>query len=317
MTFLIPFFFANPIFAQALPPTEAKAQEEVTFRTSVLQVRVDVQVVENNRPLAGLTQSDFVITDGGAPQPLTYFGHDQEPVTVLLLLDVSGSMKRYLEQMGKTARQALGQLTARDRAAVMVFSKGTQVFHAFSNRFPEAAREIEVAVLDAKMPAGTAIYASLLEAAAEFQKSPGDGRRAVLLLTDGASLNYLATEDAVVEALSAHNVVMNAIVVGKARMARAMAGSNPDFTPTDLGAVANRTGGEMLRSERADEAFTEMIRRLRTRYTLAFSPPASALPGAFRPLRVELSAAARRRYPRAQIRTRAGYRLPAEPVDEK
>jgi len=279
----------------------------VTFRTSVVQVRVDLQVVENNRPLTGLTKSDFVLYDEGAPQPLTYFGRDEEPVTVLLLLDVSGSMKSSLLQMGKTARQALGQLNARDRAGIMVFSKGTAVLHAFSNRFPEAAREIEVAVQDAKLPAGTAIHAALADAAAEFQKDSAPGRRAVLMLTDGSGLNYLINEDHTVKALSAANVVVNAMVAGKVRNARTFAGANPDFSPSDVFSIAQRTGGEAVRAERADEAFPEMIRRLRTRYSLAFALPDNAKPGQYRALRVELSPTAKRRYPRAQIRARAGY----------
>ena len=281
------------------------------FRSSVTQVRVDAQVVSNGRPVAGLSKDDFVIYDEGAPQPLVYFGHEDEPVTVLLLLDVSGSMRRYLEQMGKTARQALGLLKAQDRAGVMVFSKGTQVFHAFSNRFPEAAREIEVAVLDAKMPAGTAIHAALLDAAAEFQQDAAGhlGRRAVLMLTDGSGLNHLVTEDQAVQALSKANVVVNAIVVGNTRGARFLPGSNPDFSPSDVFSVAERTGGEAVRAERAGQAFADMLGRLRSRYSLAFALPAEAKPGTFRRLRVELSSAAKQRYPKAQLRARGGYEV--------
>ena len=289
------------------------------FRSTVTQVRVDAQVVINGRPLAGLTKDDFVIYDEGAPQPLVYFGHEDEPISVLLLLDVSGSMKRYLEQMGRTARQALGQLKAQDRACVMVFSKGTQVFHAFSNRFPEAAREIEVAVLDARMPAGTAIHAALLDAAAEFQKDASGpvGRRAVLILTDGSGLNHLVTEDQAVRALSKANAVVNAIVVGKQRGARFLPGSNPDFSPSDVFSVAGRTGGEAVKAERADQAFPEMLGRLRSRYSLAFALPAEAKPGTFRRVRVELSAAAKRRYPKAQLRARGGYEVALDPEIKK
>ena len=311
MTFLIPFFFATSIFAQPA--------DEVVFRSTVTQVRVDAQVVSNGRPVTGLTKDDFVIYDEGAPQPLVYFGHEEEPITVLLLLDVSGSMKRYLEQMGKTARQALGQLKGQDRAGVMVFSKGTQLFHAFSNRFPEAAREIEVAVLDAKMPAGTAIHAALLDAAAEFQTDTSGrlGRRAVLMLTDGSGLNHLVTEDQAVQALSKANAVLNAIVVGKTRGARFLPGSNPDFSPSDVFSVAERTGGEAVKAERADQAFPEMLGRLRSRYSLAFALPAEAKPGTFRRVRVELSVAAKRRYPKAQLRARGGYEVALDPEIKK
>ena len=67
--------------------------------------------------------------------------------------------------------------------------------------------------------------------------------------------------------------------------------------------------GETVKAERADQAFAEMIGRLRSRYSLAFALPERAQPGQFRRLRVELAGAARRRYPKAQIRARGGYEV--------
>jgi hypothetical protein len=52
------------------------------------------------------------------------------------------------------------------------------------------------------------------------------------------------------------------------------------------------------------------MERLRLRYTLAFAPPAGLAPGAYRRLTVELAPAARTRYPKAEIRARAGYFAP-------
>ena len=166
-------------------------------------------------------------------------------------------------------------------------------------------------MLDAKMPAGTAIHAALLDAAAEFQKDASVrlGRRAVLMLTDGSGLNHLVTEDQAVQALSKANVVVNAIVVGKTRGARLLPGSNPDFSPSDVFSIAERTGGEAVRAERAGQAFADKLGRLRSRYSLAFALPAEAKPGTFRRLRVELSAAAKQRYPKAQLRARGGYEV--------
>ena len=64
-----------------------------------------------------------------------------------------------------------------------------------------------------------------------------------------------------------------------------------------------------MKAERADQAFPEMLSRLRSRYSLAIALPAEAKPGTFRRLRVELSAAAKQRYPKAQLRARGGYEV--------
>ena len=53
-----------------------------------------------------------------------------------------------------------------------------------------------------------------------------------------------------------------------------------------------------------------MMRAIRERYALSYRLPEAAQPGTFRRLRVELSASARRRYPKAQLRARAGYYVP-------
>ena len=65
-----------------------------TFRTGVADVRVDAQVVDGKNVVTGLTQDDFIVTDEGQPQKIVYFGRDSEPLSLVLLLDISGSMQR-------------------------------------------------------------------------------------------------------------------------------------------------------------------------------------------------------------------------------
>jgi hypothetical protein len=74
--------------------------------------------------------------------------------------------------------------------------------------------------------------------------------------------------------------------------------------------LAEESGGEAVAVERADAAFPEMMRAIRQRYSLAYRLPDAAKAGTFRKLRVELSAAARKRYPKVLVRARAGYYVP-------
>lgn len=304
---------AVPLLAAAnMQAPQQPAAPKATFRADVSEVRVDVQVLDGKKIISGLGPVDFQISDEGQPQTLLRFGEESEPVALVILIDVSGSMKKYARQLASAAQAALTHLQPQDRVSVMVFSRGTELLSEFSNQLEEVAREIEVGVEQHRLPSGTAIYNSVLEAsrllATDKEKNLAS-RRAVLILTDNASLNYQITESQVLRELWGVDAVLNALVTDNAerpKLTRPGAFRNPDFTPTDIFKLADQTGGEAYRVERADRAFPQIMERLRSRYTVIYRPPPGP-PGVFRSIKVELSPAARRRYPGARIRTRAGY----------
>ena len=291
----------------------ASAQETAVFRTRVTEVRIDAQVVDGNKVIPGLTANDFQIFDEGAPQQLTRFGRETEPLALVLLIDVSGSMKKYAREMAKTAQTAVAQLLPQDRVSVMLFARGTETVSDFSGKLNEVHREIEVGIDQHTLPSGTAIYQSILEAAeaiGEYVAKHPDARRAILILTDNESLNYQIGEEQVLTGLSSVSAVLNAIVpkgVSRPKLKVPNGYRNPDFTPTDIFRIAEQSGGEAYRVERLERALPEIFERLRTRYLLIYRAPA-AEPGTLRKVRVELTAEARKKYPKAIVRARSGYR---------
>ena len=93
-----------------------------TFSTGVSDVRVDVQVTEGDKLIKDLTKDDFALTDEGQPQSIVSFAHGDEPVTLILLLDVSGSMQKYIDQISAEAREALDHLRPGDRVALIIIN---------------------------------------------------------------------------------------------------------------------------------------------------------------------------------------------------
>ena len=123
-------------------------------------------------------------------------------------------------------------------------------------------------------------------------------------------LSHQAPDETVLQALAEVNAVLNAIVPSNAKPPapiKDMTGRNPDFAPHDVFKLARLSGGEVLRADKAGERFEELMERLRVRYSLVFTPPPDAPPGSYRRLAVELSPAARAKYPKAEVRARAGY----------
>lgn len=277
-------------------------------------VRVDAQVIQDGALITDLTAQDFIIREDDRPQPIVYFGREKEPLSLLLLLDVSGSMRKYVEQVASVARQSLRYLRPKDRVALMVFARDSHVRTEFTDDMAAVAAEIRQAAGDESVGTATNINDALLAAANYMEEKSGEtGRKAVLILSDNMGLNYRSPDEPVIDALHSSSSVLNAIVVGKGQRPSPLSKTrtlNPDFTPPDVFTISEQTGGEAVKADRAGEAFDRMIERIRTRYSIHYKMPDAGASG-FRRITVELTPSAKLRYPRAEVRARKGYRVGA------
>jgi len=285
--------------------------QTATFRGGITLVKVDAAVTDHGgRPIPGLTAADFEVFDENRRQPIVAFEHEADPLDLLLLLDISGSMQRSLVEMASTARAALRPLGARDRVAVMLFARSSDVQQPFSSDFSTVDEQIRRGLNRQDLGTGTAINAAILAAASYMRREGSTGRRAVLIVTDNLSLNYRIPDEEVVRALYSADATLNAILIGKQRRPappRPGVVVNTDFTPSDVFKIAEETGGEAMESRQASESFPLMIERIRLEYRLQYQAPPEARDGQFRHIRVELSPKARSRHGSATIRARAGY----------
>jgi VWFA-related protein len=291
-------------------PGAAQDASTPVFRAGISLVKVDAQVVDRRgRVVDNLTAADFRVYDEGEPRAISYFGRESEPLDLVLLLDVSGSMHRALREMAGTAQAALGALTEGDRVALMLFARNAAIREPFTDDFAALQSGIGSAVTDRGLGSGTAINAAIIESAGYLAREGRKARRAILVVTDNRSLNYKVTDEEVLRALSGADAVLNAILIGKQRRPDPPPQGgyvNPDFTPSDVLKLAGESGGETLEARRPGESFRQMIERIRARYGLHYEAPPAA-PGAFRRIRVELRPETLKRYPGATVRARAGY----------
>jgi VWFA-related protein len=292
----------------------AQTQEAATFRTGAALVRVDVQVMSGGRPVGGLDAGDFVLREEGAERRPDFFGRESEPLEVMVVLDVSGSMGDMLRQMAEAGRQALAKLAAGDRVGVAFFARRLSIAEELTEDKALIERVLREAPLPKDLGAGTSINDSLLALTDWWRlQPPFSGRRAIVILTDNGGVHYKAPDGMVVAALSELNIVLNAILPEDAKppgpVGKPGEDVNRDFTPANVFHLAEQTGGEVMKTRKAGARFEEMLEHVRTRYTLAITP-VKAPAGIFRRTEVTLSESTRRRYPKAVVRARAGYRTP-------
>jgi VWFA-related protein len=161
------------------------SQEPPAFRSEVSLVHVDAEVTDGIRTLTGFRKEDFLVRDNGQPQTVLYFSHDEEPLDVILLFDISGSMRPKIEMVATGAHTALAELRAGDRIAVMVFDHRSRMVAPFTDDLGAVERTIKERVLGEKFRGGTRILAAVDHAAEYFLEQPRtQRRRAVLILTD-------------------------------------------------------------------------------------------------------------------------------------
>ena len=298
------------------PGDEQSPAQGSVFRSSTALVRIDTQVLKGGRAVEGLKAEDFVVLDDDKPVPLAAFGRDSEPLQVALLFDVSGSMTKILVEMAAVASRAMAALNPDDQVAVLVFGRKIVPLLEFSSDFHAAARMVQEAPLEREVGAGTNLNGCVLDTLrwmAEQAEFPG--RRVLIVLTDNHGMHYQTPDEKVLRALAGMDVTLNAIVASGAKPPKAMvlsANANPDFTPPNVFKLAEETGGEVFRADKAGARFVEMMERVRLRYDLAIRPQAG-VEGVFRHLEVRLSDEARERLGKVEINARTGYYTPARP----
>lgn len=279
-------------------------QAPATFHSEVALVEVDVEVLHDQRVVGGLTKDDFRVSDGGEPREILYFGREEEPLDVILLLDASPSMRPVLREVSLAAQEALGELRAGDRVAVMMFDAGVVVDFTedFASVGPRIRRELG-------QMSSSRIQTAVDDAARYFLRQPRTGRRrAVLAITDnrGSTKNGSALGD-----LWEADAVLSGLVI-----------SNPAsvitfsiFQPQSLflggiGDLVEKTGGDLLKAgDDAGGGLREAIGRLRSRYSLHYVMPGGK-PGEKRKVKVELTGPVAERYRGAEVRARSGYVVP-------
>jgi len=284
-----------------------QAQGGPTFQTSVSLVHVDAEVrMSNGRILTGLAKNDFRIFDDNQEQTVVAFSAEQQPLDVILLFDISGSMRPHVKQVAAAARQGLCELREGDRVAVMVFNTDTRLIDSFTDNLAAVERSVQ-SVLSLKFRGGTAIQDAAATAVRLFQRGEvRRDRRAVLVITDNNG-RPSHRQTAITEKYWESDALLCGLISGHHKCLADLL-PHASYLYGGVDDIVEKTGGDLIQSNDLAVQFPEMMHRLRSRYSLYYRLPEGA-PNSLRTVRVELTPDARQRYPEARVVARSGYRL--------
>ena len=328
---------SSPLAGQQTGSPSSSAEIPVIQASSTF-VLVDA-LVENKRTGAlagGLEAGDFQLTENGAPQNLAYFSHDQLPLSIVFLFDLTDTVRPVLKQLAQAASLILGHLKPQDEVSVMVFSSHTEVIQGFTTRRVSTEAAIDQAA-EATTKDGTFIHEDMYEAIDQAMTSAApQGRRVLVWLTDGTSNlensttrktigkeapEHLHSKEEATDKLLHSGVVVAGLIERSAATDALVAAM--DVTPAvffagarlgDIEKYADLTGGPVLKSNKAGVAtrLAELLDDLRGRYTLGYKPADSTPEGTFCKLHVALTPQAFAKHPEWKqsefvVRAESGY----------
>jgi Ca-activated chloride channel family protein len=234
------------------------AWQEPMFRARVDGVRIDALVTSDGRPVTGLTGQDFELLDNGVVQQVTAMPRGDSPVSVILALDASSSIKgERLDTLRAAARTLLQALGAKDEASFVTFNASVAQRVPLTtdlDRVVDALHQFDgdgdTALIDATL-------ASILIGEIDANRS------LVVVLSDGVDTASYTAPRAIVDAARRANVVVYAIWSG------------PERRPSFLADTADVAGGRLIdvsRSGNLAAAFLEIFREFRQRYLITYTP---------------------------------------------
>jgi VWFA-related protein len=319
-------------FATILSLAQDHAQAPI--RVSVREVLVDVSVRDaKGQVIDGLEASDFVLTDDKTQQIVTYCSKDEMPLAVALVVDLSRSIKPYLEEIRRATAASLAALKAEDEVALFTFSTEVETRAELTFIKNNIAEQIPTFAADG----GTNINGAIYRAAAYLRIRAPKGRRVILLISDNVPsvpseagrkevLNAVLEADAVVYSVKVPGdnpkprfVSVPGRAEGSDEAARSLEIRRENMETAanyvDVTALAHDTGGEVFDVRlpgSLDAALQYWVERMKTRYTLGFYPTNAVSDGKFHAIDVRLAPRFGKKGRDYSIRAKKGYFAPQE-----
>jgi Ca-activated chloride channel homolog len=269
---------------------QSEQRQQPTFRGGLDAVRVFATVTDRDgRLVTTLKQQDFEVRDEGKPQPIIQFDNTPQPIRLIVMLDVSGSMEGNAPLLRAASAQLFGRLLKDDVARVGSFGHDVTISSSFTND----ARELTAALPTTIIPdAPTPLWRAIDQAMGAFGDED-DRRKVILVLSDGKDSGPISFRERpssqadVIDRARRDDVMIYGIGMRSRPRNRSLppGGMGPgglqammiaDLPDPGLARVAEETGGgyvEIRYGQDLGAAFAGVADELHTQYLLGFTPP--------------------------------------------
>lgn len=289
------------------PPAPSRPGEIQKLKDGIYTMHQDVDEVlltcavvdEKGRLVTDLSRSDFRVWEDGVPQVTTSFLHQDQPVSLGILVDSSGSMRDKRMAVNAAALNLLKDSNPKDATFIVNFSDHAFLDQGFTSNLVALNRGLSH--FDSK--GTTALYDAVAASADELSKHGKLPKQVLLVITDGEdNASHLDLEQAIrrVQNLGGPVVYTIGLLFGNDKQEAARARTALERLSEETGGIAYfpHSLGDV------DGIATEVARDIRDQYSIGYRSTKSASMEGYRVVRVEASAP---KHGKLIVRTRKGY----------
>lgn len=307
------------------PPSQPSQQDQEPLQTFKVEVNV-VNLYFNVKDKHGalipdLKKEDFQVFEDGVPQKIKYYSTtSDQPLTLGLMIDTSGSQQRVLPMTQEIGSNFLADvLRPKDEAFVISFDIDVELLQDFTNQaslLRKALHKTRINVgggssgipgigqgpVPVSNPKGTLLYDAIYLASDEKLKQEV-GRKALIILTDGEDQGSRTKIQEAIEAAQKSDAIVYVIY-------EADRGATWGYGKGEMKKICEQTGGRVIdvgdNSKKLKEAFDQISNELRSQYYIGYTPTNQKQDGSYR--KVEVKPASKD----YRIQARKGYYAPTQ-----
>jgi len=289
--------------------------ETLKVDSDLVDLQVSVLSHDPTKPPVPLRQDDFVVTEDGTSQQVTFFASADAPFDLILLLDLSGSTSNKLKLIRRSSQRFVEAARPSDRIAIVAFSNVAEIVSPLTSNRSElfkAIKEID------KPSGGTNFWDALKFVLDVLVRRQTSRRTAVVVMTDGVDnslpdvgingegsrtpfaelLSLTRRSDAVIypvyldteeEAVKKYHTPKSAYVLAREQLAQ----------------LAEASGSLVYKASRLEDlesVYERIIHDLGTVYSIGYQPKNSSHDGKWHSVRVRFA-----NHPELSARTKSGY----------
>lgn len=302
---------------QTKPQLESKSPQESPERQKGFTIGVNVDLVvmhtsvydKNGRFVSGLKKENFRVFEDGVEQKISSFSQEDVPVSMGILLDLSGSMRNKIEQVNKAALAFIRASNPQDQVFLVGFNEQVELLQDYTSDIDEVADSLD----NILVTGGTALYDAIFLGVQKAHTGIKP-KKAIVVITDGEDRDSYYKLDELVAKVQESDAQVFCVGFLNPVPDKGLFGhwskSVPEKAHDALQRISEETGGKAFFPQKLTEInniVSEIAHELRNQYSIGYISSNTARDGSYRRVKIGLEAASAAN---THVRYRRGYTAP-------